>query len=227
METPQDSCQGFQKPLSLGAEEDQEQRRGRKTVVSEAGEEGDQKRLVLGGLAQGGLDQGELAQGEVAEGKRAQEEPAQFSVTQEATGVGEEGEKKEEEMEGRHAGDGASGSADDNIQQEGGQGSNDQQQPQQEAGIPEGNRYQQAENSPAHNPNRRTKFTHSQLRDLERLFQETRFPSLRVRRDVARWMGVEEADVQDWFKMRRSLFRRSSRLLMFCELPPIPENNDP
>ncbi|XP_034341095.1 uncharacterized protein LOC117694355 [Arvicanthis niloticus] len=227
METPQDSRQSFQKPLSLGAEEDQEQQHGGNAVVSEAGEEGDKKPLVLGGLAQGGLDQGELTQGEVAGGKRAQEEPAQFSLTQEARGVGEEGEKKEEEMEGRHAGDRASGTEDDNIQREGGEGSNDQQEPQQEAAIPENNRCQQAGNSPGHLQNRRTKFTHSQLRDLERLFQETRFPSLRVRRDVARWMGVEESDVQDWFKMRRSLFRRSSRLLMFCELPPIPENNDP
>ncbi|XP_028640117.1 rhox homeobox family member 2-like [Grammomys surdaster] len=227
METPQDSRQSFQKPLSLGAEKDQEQRRGRKTVVSEAGEEGDQKRLVLGGLAQGGLDQGELAQGEVAGGKHAQEEPAQFSVTQEATGVGEEGEKKEEEIEGRHASDGASGPADDNIQQEGGQGSSDQQQSEEEEAILEHIRNQQAWNNEAFQRYSRSRFTSSQLRDLERLFRESRYPSLRARRDLARWMGVDEYDVLNWFRMRRAVYERNRSLLMLSYLSPNSQSDSP
>nr|XP_034341880.1 rhox homeobox family member 2-like [Arvicanthis niloticus] len=220
METPQDSRQSFQKPLSLGAEEDQAQQHGGNAVVSEAGEEGDKKPLVLGGLAQGGLDQGELTQGEVAGGKRAQEEPAQFSLTQEARGVGEEGEKKEEEMEGRHAGDHASGTEDDNIQREGGEGSNDQQEPQEEDEILEHIRYQQAWNNQALEQYSQTRFTQSQLRALERLFRESRYPSLRARRDLARSMGVEEYDVMNWFRMRRSLYQRNRRLLMLYYLSP-------
>lgn len=166
MDTPQDSCQSFQKPLSLGAEVDPEQQHGGNAVVSEAGEEGNQSQRLVVRLLQGGLDQGEPAQGQLTGGKLAQEEPAQFSLTQGARGVGEEGEK----MEGRHAGDGASGPEDDNIQQEGGQRSNDQEQPQQETAIPEGSRSQQTGNSLAHQLYSHTRFTPSQLRDLERLF---------------------------------------------------------
>lgn len=162
---------------------------GGNAVVSKAGEEGiDKKELFMSGLAQGGLDQGEGAQGEVAEGEQAQEEPAPLSPAQGASGGGEEGENKEGEMEGnnegeiegRHAGDGASGPEDDNIQEEAGP-NGDEQPPQQEAAIPEGMRNPQAGNCLAHQRTRRTRFTHSQLRDLERLFQENRFPSLRVR----------------------------------------------
>ncbi|GAB1302722.1 Homeobox protein GPBOX [Apodemus speciosus] len=230
METPEDSSRSFQRPLTLGAEEEQEQQHGRNAVVSGAGEEGGEtKGLVLSGPAQGGLDQGELAEGQVAEGKGAQEEPAQPSLSQRAAGVGEEGEEKEEEMEGRRDGDEASGPEDDTIDQEDGQNDRDQPQPPPLARIPvliRNDFNQQAGNFVAHQRGRRSRFTHAQLHDLERLFQETRFPSLRVRRDFARWMGVDESDVQEWFKMRRALFRRHSRLLMFCEPPLNPERDD-
>ncbi|GAB1302723.1 Homeobox protein GPBOX [Apodemus speciosus] len=196
METPEDSRPSFQRPLTLGAEEEQEQQHGRNAVVSGAGEEGGEKKgLVLSGLAQGGLDQGELTEGQVAEGKGAQEEPAQSSLPQRAAGVGEEGEEKEEEMEGRHDGDGASSSKDDTINQEGGQSRSDHQQPQREAAIPEGSRNQAAGTGLADQRNSLTIFTHSQLRDLERLFQKTHYPCLRVRKDLARCMGVEECAV--------------------------------
>ncbi|XP_052027841.1 rhox homeobox family member 2-like [Apodemus sylvaticus] len=228
METPQDSCQPFQRPLSMGAEGDQEQHHGGNAVVSRAGEEGgDKKGLVLSWLAQGGLDQGQCAEGEVPGGKLAQEEPAQCSVTQEAAGVGEEGGKKEEEMEGRHDGDGASSSEDDMMEQEGVQNRSDHQLPQGEAAIPEGSRNQAAGIRPAHQRYSRSRFTQSQLRDLERLFRETRFPTLRVRRDLARWMGVDECDVQNWFRMRRCLFQRNRRRIMLRELPGIPESDSP
>ena len=151
-------------------------------VVSGAGEEGgDKKGLVLSALAQGGLDQGERTEREVPGSKRAQEEPAQCSLTQEAAGVGEEGGKKEEEMEGRHDGDGASSSEDDAIEQEGGQSRSDRQQPQGEAAIPEGSRHQVAGIRLAHQRYRLTIFTPSQLRDLERLFKESHYPCLRAR----------------------------------------------
>lgn len=150
-------------------------------MVSVAGEEGDQSQSLVGGLVQGGLDQGEPTQGQSAGGNLPQEEPAELSLAQEATGVGEEGEKKAEEMEARYAGDGAYGPEDNNVQQEGDQHPNDQQQLQQEAAIPEGNRGQQAENRVFHPRHTRPRFTHSQLQDLERLFQETRYPTLRTR----------------------------------------------
>ncbi|XP_006257545.2 rhox homeobox family member 2 [Rattus norvegicus] len=225
MDTPQDSCQSFQKSLSLGAEVDPEQQHGGTAVVSEAREVGDQSQRLVGGLVQGGLDQGQPAQGQLAGGNLPQEEPAELSLAQDATGVGEEGDEKEEEMEARYAGDGAYGPEDNNVQQEGDQHPNDQEQPQQEAAIPEGSRGQQAGNNLAHPRYSRTRFTPSQLRDLERLFQETRYPSLRTRKDIARWMGVEECDVQNWFRMRRSLFQRSRRVLLLCTLQPFPQNN--
>ncbi|XP_034341094.1 uncharacterized protein LOC117694353 [Arvicanthis niloticus] len=227
MDTPQDRRQSFHKLLSLGSEEGQEQQHGRKTVVSKAGEGGDKKGIVIGGLAQDWLDQGELTQGEVAGGKLAQEEPAQFILTLEARGVGEEGEKREEEMEIRHAGDGASGTEDDNIHREGGEGSNDQQEPQQEAAIPEGTRSQQAWNSLVHQRYSLTRFTQSQLHDLECLFQETRYPSPQGRRHLARCMGVEECDVLNWFQMRRSFYKRNRRLLVLGYLSPNPQSDSP
>ncbi|XP_052026285.1 rhox homeobox family member 1-like [Apodemus sylvaticus] len=196
METPQDSRQPFQRPLSLGAENDQEQQHGGNAVVSGAGEEGgDKKGLVLSALAQGGLDQGECVEGEVPGGKLAQEEPAQCSVTQEAAGVGEEGGKKEEEMEGRHDGDWASTPEDDAIEQEGVQNRSDHQQPQGEAAIPEGNGNNGARITMVHHRFRSSRFTPSQLQDLERLFQESQYPTLHVRRDLASSMGVDESYV--------------------------------
>ena len=151
-------------------------------MLSGAGEEGGEaKGLVVSGLAQGGLDQGELAEGEVAGDKRAQEEPAQSSLTQRAAGVGEEGEEKEVEMEGRRDGNGASSSEDDMIDQESGPSRSNPQQPQREAAIPEGSRNQAAGVRLAHQGSNLTIFTPSQLRELECLFQETHYPCMRAR----------------------------------------------
>ncbi|XP_052615934.1 homeobox protein Rhox5-like [Peromyscus californicus insignis] len=152
---------------------------GENEIVPKAEEEGGKKGLVQSELAQGELDQGELALGELAPSKPAQEELAQSGLPQEATGVVEEVEKEEEEMEGGHAGDGSSGPMDKGIQAEGGHGGSVQQQPQQEAAMPEGTKNLQAwDRQPFQ---RRTRFTQSQLQDLERLFEETRFPSFQVR----------------------------------------------
>ncbi|GAB1302724.1 Homeobox protein GPBOX [Apodemus speciosus] len=168
----------------------------RNTVVSGAGEEGGEKKgLVLSGLAQGGLDQGKLAEGQVAGVKRAQEEPAQSSLPQRAAGVEDEGEEKEEEREGRRDGDGASSSEDDMIDQKCGQSRSNHKQPQREAAIPEGSRNQAAGTRLADQSYSHTIFTHSQLRDLKRLFQQTHYPCLRARKDLARCMGVEECAV--------------------------------
>ncbi|XP_028718941.1 rhox homeobox family member 2-like [Peromyscus leucopus] len=203
--------------LSPGADEQQEQQHGENAVVLKAGEEGGKRGLVQSELAQGELDQGKLAPS-----KPAQEELAQSNLAQEATGVVEEGENKEEEMEGAHAGDGSCGPMDKGIQAEGGHGSSVQQQPQQEAAMPEGTKSLQAGDFQSH-----TKFTQSQLQDLERLFEENHFPSFQVRKALARSMGVTEEDVQEWFRTRRAIFRSSNRMVVLIDAPPGPQNNDP
>uniref|UniRef100_A0A8C8W6F2 Homeobox domain-containing protein n=1 Tax=Peromyscus maniculatus bairdii TaxID=230844 RepID=A0A8C8W6F2_PERMB len=192
-ETRQGYCHRFNRMLSPGADEQQEQQHGGNAMVLKAGEEGGKKGLVQSELAQGELAQGERALGELAPSKPAQEELAQSGLTQEATGVVEEGEKKQEEIEGAHADDGSSGPMDKGIPAEGGHGSGVQQQPQQEAAMPEGTKSLQAGDRLPFQ--RRTRFTRSQLQDLERLFEETRYPSFQVRKDLARWMGVPEADI--------------------------------
>nr|pir placenta specific-homeobox protein - mouse [Mus musculus] len=226
METPQDSRQSIQKPPSPAAEEDKEEQPGGNAVVSGAPEERiDKKELVLNWLAQGEFDQGEGLRARLLEVSRLKK-----SLSIESSSGSHwrrrGGRKKEGEMEGRHAGDGASSSEDDSILEEGGQNI-DQQPPQQEAASPDSIRNPHVLNRLAQLRYRRTRFTHSQLHDLERLFQETRYPSLRARRDLARWMGVDECDVQNWFRMRRALFQRNRRVLMFCELPPLPQSDSP
>nr|XP_042125940.1 paired mesoderm homeobox protein 1-like [Peromyscus maniculatus bairdii] len=203
--------------LSPGADEQQEQQHGENAVVLKAGEKGGKR-----GLVQSELDQGELDQGKLAPSKPAQEELAQSGLAQEATGVVEEGENKEEEMEGANAGNGSSGPMDKGIQAEGDHGSSVQQQPQQEAAMPEGTKSLQAGDFQSH-----TRFTQSQLQVPDCLFKETCYPSFQVRKDLARWMGVSEADVLDWFRTRRAIFRRSNRMVVLIDAPPGPQNNDP
>ena len=70
-----------------------------------------------------------------------------------------------------------------------------------------------------------TRFTKAQLQELEYVFQETHYPSWLARKDPVRWTCVPEADVQDWFRTRRTIFRRS-RMLILCHLPSGSDNND-
>ncbi|XP_076417750.1 uncharacterized protein LOC121825600 isoform X2 [Peromyscus maniculatus bairdii] len=177
METLQSCCHSLNRMLGPGADEYQEQH-GRNAVVLKAGEKGGKKGLLQSELAQGELNQGKLALGKLAPSKPAQEELAQSSLAQKATRVVEEGEN-EEEMEGKRAGDGSSGPMDKGIHAEAGHGSSVQQQPQQEAAMPEGtNSLQAGDRLPLQ---RYTRFTQSQLQALERLFQETRYPTFRAR----------------------------------------------
>ncbi|XP_076417570.1 uncharacterized protein LOC143270663 isoform X1 [Peromyscus maniculatus bairdii] len=218
MEPCQDESHSFNRMLCPRADEDQEQQHaGENAVVLKAGEKGGKR-----GLVQSELAQGELAQGKLAPSKHAQEELDQSGLAQEATGVVEEGEKEEEEMEGAHAGDGSSGPMDKGIQAEGGHGGSIQQQPQQEAAMPEGTKNLQAGEFQSH-----TRFTQSQLQELERLFEDNHFPSFQVRKALARSMGVAEEDVQEWFRTRRAIFRRSNRMVVLIDAPPGPQNNDP
>ncbi|XP_076419039.1 uncharacterized protein LOC143271052 [Peromyscus maniculatus bairdii] len=203
-----------------GADEQQEkQHAGENTVVLKPGEKGGKRGLVQSELAQGELDQGKLAPS-----KPAQEDLAQSDLAQEATGVVEEGEK-EEEMEGAHAGNGSSGTMDKGIQAEGGHSSSVQQQPQQEVAMPEGTKsLQVGDRLPLQ---LYTRFTQSQLQDLEHLFEENHFPSFQVRKALTRSMGVTEEDLQEWFRTRRVIFRRSNSMVVLINAPPGPQNNDP
>ncbi|XP_003500070.1 rhox homeobox family member 2 [Cricetulus griseus] len=56
------------------------------------------------------------------------------------------------------------------------------------------------------------KFTQWQLQELERFFQQSHYISAEVRKQLARWIGVTEARVQNWFKGRREQYRRDQKL---------------
>ncbi|KAL1765390.1 hypothetical protein HispidOSU_013083, partial [Sigmodon hispidus] len=137
-------------------------------------EEKDKKVMVETKPAQAELDQGKPSLGDPSQDKPAQEELPQVSVVHQASGAVVEAENKPEEMEGEEASEGSSGPM-NNRNRDG----NAQQQPPQEASMPEGSRTLHAGAMMIvhyHRP----RFTHSQLQDLENLFQVTPFPSLRT-----------------------------------------------
>lgn len=56
------------------------------------------------------------------------------------------------------------------------------------------------------------KFNRWQLQELERIFQQNHFISAKERKHLARWIGVSEARVQNWFKGRREQYKREQKL---------------
>ncbi|XP_005083204.2 rhox homeobox family member 1-like [Mesocricetus auratus] len=52
------------------------------------------------------------------------------------------------------------------------------------------------------------KFTHGQLRELDRVFRETQYPDAFQRKALAELIHVDERKVKDWFKNKRAKYRK-------------------
>ncbi|XP_051034409.1 rhox homeobox family member 2 [Phodopus roborovskii] len=104
----------------------------------------------------------------------------------------------------------------DDMNKEGGgaavEGHNSEQQPNEL--IPRVMEDERVQSVPRQVPRRRLRhrFTQWQLEELERIFQTNRFLSIEARKQLARWMGVNEARVKRWFQKRREQYRRYKRL---------------
>ncbi|CAI9181023.1 unnamed protein product [Rangifer tarandus platyrhynchus] len=79
---------------------------------------------------------------------------------------------------------------------------------------------QQQQQGPPRRRRQHRKFTAMQLQELEELFQETEYPDLLTRREIARRLGVTETRVQIWFKNKRAKNRRNERAAMVQAPPP-------
>ncbi|XP_055468100.1 paired mesoderm homeobox protein 2-like [Psammomys obesus] len=69
----------------------------------------------------------------------------------------------------------------------------------------------------SHRSNKRPqkhKFTSGQLHELDRVFQETQYPSAHQRKALAELIHVDESKVKDWFKNNRVKYRKKQMELL-------------
>ena len=88
------------------------------------------------------------------------------------------------------------------------------EEPPEEPGLVAAVAQAQQQQNPPRRRRQNRKFTAMQLQELEELFQETEYPDLFTRREIASRLGVSETRVQVWFKNRRAKNRRNERAAM-------------
>ncbi|XP_074215769.1 uncharacterized protein LOC141576419 [Camelus bactrianus] len=168
-----------------------------------------------------------------APGEGGEEQPAQCDPEQGAAAEGKEAGDEGEGKEGGDAGAAAAGPADGGSREavaevaaeagaeevdeagasggEGGEQGGEQQPP--EAAV------EALVVVPRRVPG--AAFTPLQVQELEGIFQHTPYLSPHVRQDLARRMGVTEAQLKVWFKNRRAKWRRHQRALIFRNMSPM------
>ncbi|XP_028621712.1 rhox homeobox family member 2-like [Grammomys surdaster] len=101
----------------------------------------------------------------------------------------------------------------DGRSQDGETSSNGQDKDQGEEPIPGTTKGPQAlPRPPGQQPRNRYRFTEFQVQELERIFERNHYPSAATRRQLARWIGVTESRVENWFKSRRAKYRKCLRM---------------
>ncbi|XP_052027908.1 rhox homeobox family member 2-like [Apodemus sylvaticus] len=142
--------------------------------------------------------------------EREEKEGVQCYPVLEAIAAEGEGADEEESREETPAGNSASvdGRSYDDVTSSSGQDDGQLEEP-----IPGGMKGRRVlPRPPGQLPRNRYRFTEFQLQELERIFERNHYPSAAARRELARWIGVTESRVENWFKSRRAKYRKCLRM---------------